>query len=613
MARAATQKGRDPSSAKSPRDPLARWSLLATLLIAFVSCAAFVPALRAGFSDFDDQGFLLEVTGWRGLAPDNLAWMFTTPHMGHYQPLTYLSYAIEYTLFGLEPAVLHATNIALHALSAVLLFGAVRRVLTLRAPVAWPAQSVLLASAIAALAWAVHPLRVEAVAWVTERRDVLSMALLLAAFHAYLRAVAPQRAEIASRGWFVAMHVFLLLSLLAKAWGITFFVVLVVVDWWALRRLGPDPLRWLAEPASRRVLAEKAIAIVLALAFMVLAAKAQQSASVDTVRTLAEWPLADRVAQACYGLVFYVWKTAVPTSLAALYELPAAIDFAKPVWWVCMALVAAGIVACILLRTRRPGLVAACVAYVAIVSPVLGLTQSGIQLVADRYSYVAIVPLMVLLAWGVAWLLTRRADAKPTTLTLAAAVLVGCTVLSWRQSTLWQSTRALWEHALAHGHDGPLLRNYYAQQLHKAGELDGAITQYERSIALQPTMVDSWFGLGLAQRDLRQFANAERSLRTAIDHAEAQGLMTTRVHMALGLLYAMHMNRPQDALASFEAGVASLDAHANPAQTGVPYLNLASAYGMLGDEAKARQWLEKAAKYPDAEPRARELLHDLGP
>lgn len=607
-----------------PAPPAAR--LGAALVVVLCAVLPFWPALFAGFSDFDDPGFLLQVEGWRGLAWHNLVWIFTTSHLGHYQPLTYLSYAIEYTLFGLNPTVMHATNIALHAVSALLLLRVLRTLAARWTGAALPTPGVLLACTIAAALWAAHPLRAEAVAWITERRDVLSLPLLLGAMLAYLRSTAPDTAPTNDRGdgarrrrrayW---LSVLLLgLSLLAKAWGITFFAVLIIMDWGVLRRLPVLPWRWLADASARRVLIDKLPFALLGVAFAAVAAHAQKTAAVDTMRPWGEWGHAERTLQACYGLVFYLWKTIAPTRLSALYELPRAMDFSQARWWICAAITLVVLGLCVWWWKKRPGVVAAIGCYVAIVAPVLGIAQSGVQLVADRYSYVAIIPIMALLAAGL-WMLleraaARRASSAPQALAAIAAILVlAAGALSWRQATLWRSTLALWEDALASGYDGPILRNYLGNQLERAGRSEEALPHYRASLEMWPANSDSWFGLANSLRTLGKYAEAEPAFRKAIEHAHDP----SRAHMALGLMYVMYMQRPAEAIAQFdqarqvlEPAAARDDIARN--NLGVVYLNLAAAHGTMGDEARAIDLLRKASEFENVRPQAEDLLRQLG-
>lgn len=602
-----------PPNEPPPARRAARW--IATVIVALAAAIPFWPAVQGGFSNYDDHGFLLEVDQWRGLGPGNLAWMFTTFHLGHYQPLTYLSYAIDHALFGLDPAAYHRTNILLHAASAVLVMLLTRRVLALvdaggtaraGAVAPRPGAGHTFIAAGAAIVWGLHPLRVESVAWITERRDVLSCLLLLGATLAYL-----QHAESGMRPgrgrWYALTLVLLALSLLAKAWGLTFFVVALLLDVRPLRRLPLTPLSWLREPGARAVVLEKAPMVALGLIAAGLAAGAQ---SESAVRTLGQWGPLERLLQAAYGLVFYIDRTVAPRNLAVLYELPSRLDPTEPRWLIAAALVVAAVAAMLVMWRRRTGVVVAVACYVVIVSPVLGLFQSGVQLVADRYAHLATIPLFVLAAAGVAMLLQRRGSRAiaggMAAVWAATTVVLG--VMTWRQSTLWQSDERLWTSAISRGADGPIARNYYANLLESRNRLADAEREYRESLRLNPGFGDSAFGLASVLNKQGRFAEAAE----AFTHAATIQSNPAPALQMLGIISISRLNKPREAIVAFRAAVEVTEARGNPEQTGRPYLLLAAALGQSGDEAAAVPLLKKAAEFADSRGEAEGHLRSLG-
>lgn len=585
-----------------------RLTLALAAAIFILAAIPFAPALSAGLLDFDDVDIIQSQTGYRGLTADNLGWMFSTTHMGHYQPLTWLSYTLDYSLRGMEPAGFHATNILIHALNAVLVFLLARRLLAAGFVDRTPSRSVLgLAAAATALLFAIHPLRVESVAWVTERRDVLSTFFLLLTALAYLRAFPARSTAPVSRAWYAASISLLLLSLLSKAWGMSFFVLALILDWYPLRRL-PSGLGDWFKPPARGVLLQKVPFTLLGIAFAVQAARAQASVAFTAI-PLEQWPIGARILQACYGLMFYIQKLVAPINLAALYELEPFKPLNQPrfILGVLFALTLAA--AAIILRRRLPAFTAAALAYTIILSPVLGFSQSGPQLVADRYSYIANISWALLIAAGVVHLLTRRFPsraARAGAALAAVAVLSLLAGLTWRQSRVWHDTETLFAHAISSGADGPIIRQYYAAQLLKAGRVNDAIANLQTATRLEPRYGEPWFKLANALKDQNRLPEAEQAYLAA-----AKGMSDSwRPNLMLGILYIAKMDRPKDAAERFRAAIANAERSTPPASA-LPYLMLAGALDELGDEAGARTMLQKAAEYPETREQALQHLREM--
>jgi hypothetical protein len=260
-----------------------RARVAAPVLVVAAVVAAFSPALSAGFVNWDDPGLVLENPHFRGLDAARLRWMLASFHMGHWHPLTWLTFALDHALWGMDPRGYHLTNLALHALTALLVYALARRLFAVTGA-AEPART--LAAAVAALLFAVHPLRVESVGWVTERRDVVSAPLLVLAVLAWLRF-----AERGGRAWYAASLVAFALSLLGKAWGITLPAILLLLDAWPLRRIGRVPVA--------RLVAEEAPFVALAGAAAAIAYVAQRSAGAMADAAPLGW--LQRAMQALYG------------------------------------------------------------------------------------------------------------------------------------------------------------------------------------------------------------------------------------------------------------------------------------------------------------------------
>lgn len=404
------------------------WSARAGVpaFIVLVTIIAFLPALPGEFLNWDDTAFIVNNTRWQGLSGEHIGWMFTSFEAGHYQPLAWMSLAFDHLLWGLDPRGYHLTNVLLHALNALLLYWIIIALLGVRESIGGR-----MSAAVGALFFSLHPLRVESVAWITERRQVLATMLLMAALLAYLR---HREAGDDRRVW--PSLALLTLSLLSDAWGMTFGLILIVLNVWVLQR---RPSRELATEVTPFVLLGAAAAVVA-----ILAQRAAGAALGLTDQTLAE-----RLLQAGYGVCFYVVKTIVPLRLSPLYLL----EEQREAWEVPAYLVAgtaavAVTALAVLARRRHPWLFAAWISYLVILSPVSGVAQSGAQAVADRYSYVACLPFAVLAAAGAMELQRARGSRRRILGGAAAATLLVLGVLTWRQATHWQTTLSLWNQAV---------------------------------------------------------------------------------------------------------------------------------------------------------------------
>jgi tetratricopeptide (TPR) repeat protein len=453
--------------------------------VSAVVLLAFSPVLGNGFVGWDDIPTIVSNAHLRELSLDNLPWMFATRHMGHYQPLTWVSLALDFQIWELDPMGFHLTNLLFHVANALLFFLLLQRIFLLGGLGGGKGGHLFLAvaSAVGALVFAIHPLRVESVAWATERRDVLSgffYLLTLLLYLAYVRS----RSSRQSRVYFAFSIVCMGLSLLSKAWGITLPAVLLVLDAYPCGRV---PLRWKDRRSGWPILLEKLPFLALALLFAGLAFRAQ------FFNPVVSHSILERVAQAFYGVCFYPMKTLLPISLSPLYPLPEKMLIYRPPYVVCVIVVLAA--TGLLLRVRRglPWALASWLLFGVIALPVLGLAQAGPQIAADRYSYLACLPFAALFALLWHWVMVR-ALAPPISLRwpLIALAFLGCLVcllgpLTWRQSQVWRSSRTLWDHAVRLDAGNHIALENRGTSRQEIGDLKGAITDYTRALAIRPS------------------------------------------------------------------------------------------------------------------------------
>jgi hypothetical protein len=390
------------------------------------ACAAltafvFLPALRFPFLNWDDGLLVAGNVHFRGFAIPQILWDFTSAPGGAYQPLGYLSYALDYALWGLAPLGFHMTNVLLHAFDAALFFLLARLLLR---PASARAANTELAAAFAALLWALHPLRVESVAWVSERRDVLCGAFTLAAALAWTRGADCGEGE-RGRRWRQAALGLGAAAMASKVFAIVLPGVLLILD----VRLRGRP-RWMEKIPW-------AFASAATLALNVVAQMRDRAAA-----PLASFGIEARLAQAAYGLSFYVWKTLWPAGLGPLYERSLLLE---PAPFVFAALAAAAAAAGIWRARRRfPWLAQAALAYFLFALPALGLFKSGRMTAADRYSYLPCLPLALLAGASFA-----RLAGKGWARIGAATLILMLAIETRRQLPIWSSDASLWTRACA--------------------------------------------------------------------------------------------------------------------------------------------------------------------
>lgn len=456
-------------------------AIVAAAQLALATTVLYAPVLGFGFVDLDDPIHLVQNDRWRGLGAEQLGWIFFERHgSAGYDPLAWLSYAADHALFGLDAAAFHRTNLALFALCVLALFDLARRVLA-DARGAESPGSVVVAGCVAAL-WALHPLRVEQVAWLSERHGLLATLFALLATRQYLRIRTRELAHIGATGPWALCLAFFAAALLSKGTVIFLPVCFLVLDATLLERLEWPPRR--AELHDRIV--EKLPFFVLSLIVGLATVTSRQESGMWT--TSAEMGLPGRLAQTALGLAWYPWKTLVPTSLSPIQLREEWIVHAS--WAYVVAGIAVFAVAGLAfeLRRRVPAVAAALIAYALLLLPVLGLVQSGPLVVADRYSGLALVPLFLLGGLGANRLWDRTAEHAPRR-ALVAGVAIATVLLAaeaWatrRQLEHWRSADSLWQRVISESHEPGLAWLNRALIRHQLGDEAGADRAFAQAIA----------------------------------------------------------------------------------------------------------------------------------
>ena len=521
-----------------------KWLHVVTLVpVLVVTLVSFLPVLSAGFLPSVDDGKMLEPTQYRELSLDGLKWMFTTFYFGDYQPFHWLSYSLDYAVWQNNPFGYHLTNLLLHLLTTAALY--CLAVMCIRAP--WSADqppetrpaAPALGCAAGSLFFAVHPLRVEAVAWISNRANLLSGLFYVLTVLAYLKAH-PGGSRPRRRVWLATSVVLAVCSLFSKSWGMTIPVVLLIIDAYPLRRFGPGaPLK-----RARGILLEKILFLLPAVVFAVLALRSTPLAEGAHTR------VAERLAQSSYGLCFYLWKTVFPHPISPLYLLDRSFDPTDIKYVLCGTAVIAVTAWLVLRRRARPWALAAWALYVVIVSPVIGLVQSGPQLAAVRYTYLSCLPFALLLAVGAARLHRRttaagsRFPAVPLFLPAAAAVIVVLlSFLTFRESQVWHDEDRFWNRVISVAPDNHVA--YFARgtiRLNR-GDLPGARQDYDTSILLNPRNAKARCNRAVLRARAGDWQGALADYNTAIEVKPtahnirfSRGLLKLRLGDAAGAL-----------------------------------------------------------------------------
>jgi tetratricopeptide (TPR) repeat protein len=543
-------------------------SIVICLVLALATVAIYAQTVTHGYVAYDDDQYVYE-NHWvkAGLTASNIAWAFTTFFYANWHPLTWISYMLDFSLWGENPGAQHLVNFAFHLASTLLLFLLLARMT--RQP--WRA-------ALVAAIFAVHPLHVESVAWISERKDVLSTFFELLTLLLYVRYTA--RPGVPR---YLAVALAFALSLLAKPMAVTFPLVLLLLDYWPLRRI-----EWPPRPAAaRRLFLEKAPLLALSAAASVLTFLAQRD--YGAVISLTHLPLPARAANAAVAYLAYLGKTFWPSDLAVLYPGRAADPGSA-------MLAAAVLVAVTAMAWRwirqRPYFAVGWLWYLGMLVPVIGLVQVGIQAMADRYAYMPTVGLSIALVWTVADFVDRRRELRLIAAAAAIAAIAVLGIAAYRQVEYWKTSRALFEHTLAVTRNNHIIQNNLGVILGREGNSKEATALYRAALATVPDYAEAHANLAHELLKAGEFVEAEPHLRQALElrpnlasaHGDLGVLMAARgqydearrqfehaLSIAPGdadnesnLCFALtHLGHPEDAIAHCTAALRIDPHHAN--------------------------------------------------
>jgi tetratricopeptide (TPR) repeat protein len=523
------------------------------LVLALAAMILFGRATGFAFINYDDQEYVTKnVHVQQGLSLQSLKWAFTTFEGANWHPLAWLSLQADYQVYKLHAGGYHLTNLLLHCANVVLLF--------------WVLSSLtgsIGRSAMVAALFGIHPLHVESVAWVSERKDVLSMFFGLLALWAYLGYV--ERPGI----WrYLLVFLALTLGLLAKPMLVTFPFLLLLIDYWPLQRF-PSRLRislerpahaLVPQPASvRRLLLEKIPLFALVMLFCVITLRAQAGA----IQTLAATSVPTRLANAVLAYARYLWQMVWPFDLAVYYP------YQKVSWADGRVLVAVlllvGLTAWFLRRgSREPYLAVGWLWYLGTLVPVIGLVQVGSQARADRYTYLPLIGAFLVVVWWAGDRMIRWGISLRVRAGVAACVLVGCAAITWIQLSYWRDSVALWEHTLAVAGPSFVAHHNLGLAYVEKGKEAAALPHLRASVELDPKSAGARHNLGVALAHLGRpseaIAELSATLRLNPAHKPSHTALASvlayegRLDEALGHFVEAESGNPEALPARFHLG-----------------------------------------------------------
>lgn len=535
------------------------WPYFICLALIAVTLAVFWQVHSFDFINYDDNRYVTEnrhvVTG---LTIDNIIWAFTASHFFMWHPVTSLSHMLDCELFALNAGGHHLVNLAIHIANALLLFEILRR-MTNRI---WP-------SAFVAAVFALHPLSVESVAWVAERKNLLSGLFWFLTIVAYIRYV--NKPQISN--YLLVILVFVL-ALMAKPTTVTLPFALLLLDYWPLDRFEKLSL-W-------RLFKGKIPLFVLSAGLCVITVITQQSG--DVLSLNRQFPFSIRLANALVSYATYICKMIYPVHLTVFYPHP---GFSLALWKSVAAFMLLAVISIILLYfgRKKSYLVVGWFWFLGTLVPVIGFVQAGAQAMADRYTYIPLIGLFIIIAWGANDLLINWKHRKVLLTVVAGAIVLVLSVCAWRQTSRWQNSQAVFEHTLNVTSGNYVACNNLGFALLEQDKFDEAISLFQRALQIKPDHVEAYNNLGMAYGKLgrkdEEMQAYQQALKLGSAHAET--------YHNLGITLNQQ-GRYREAIDAFKQAI-----KINPELSQV-YYELGSAYGKIGLRQEEMEAYNKAIK-----------------
>jgi len=499
--------------------------VLICLFLVFATLTVYRQILYYEFIDLDDYEYVAEnQTVQNGLTLKNIAWSFTTTLTGNWHPLTWMSHMLDCQIFGVNPGWHHFTNLIFHTANGLMLFFLLRKM-----------TGNLWQSGFVAAVFALHPLQVESVAWIAERKNLLSTFFWMVTLWGYVAYI--EKPNVIK---YLSVFLFFSLGLMSKPMLVTLPFVMLLLDLWPLSRLQLESSGDSAIPKPGinifYLVKEKLPFFALVTASSVVTFIVQKKGG--AVGSLEMISMKGRIANALVSYVGYIGKIIWPNKLAILYPHP--VDFP---WWKTtgsFALLVAITVFVIRNVKLRPWLSVGWFWYLGTLVPVIGLVQVGVQAMADRYAYVPMIGLLIMIAWGVPSLLERQQRKKIGLALITAVILSLCMTTTWFQSMYWKNSIILFQHTLNVTRNNYLPHNNLGVALANRGRIDEAVEHYRESLRIKPDFADAHNNLGITLAREGRIDEAIKHYREALrkspDFEEAHN------NLAIALYYKGNTN-----------------------------------------------------------------------
>ena len=458
-----------------------RREIIICIFLIAATLAVYWKITNHEFINYDDGLYVTENSHVQaGLTFKNIKWAFTTGHAANWHPVTWLSHMLDYELYGLNPMGHHWMNLQIHIINSILLF----IVLKMMTGAVWK-------SAFVAALFALHPLHVESVAWISERKDVLSTFFWILSMWAYVRYV-----KQSDKKRYFLLILFFILGLMSKPMLVTLPFALLLLDFWPLSRFQSSTKGYydFNHKTIAGLIWEKLPLFLLTTVSILVTFFVQQEGG--AVKSLEAFPLTLRFANALFAYLSYLGKTIWPQNLALIYPYPSISIF----WQIILLLPALICISVLVIKSARgfPYLATGWLWYLGTLVPVIGLIQIGYQSMADRYTYIPLIGIFIIFSWGMQDIFPRRQNKKILLALIASLTITSFMVCTWFQVCYWQNSTVLLKHTINVTHNNSMAHYVFGLALEQQGKLDEAVLQYNEALYIKPEFARAHNVLGAA-------------------------------------------------------------------------------------------------------------------